>query len=106
MTLAPEFVSLCAEYFDALVRTLEMKNPVSAKIINDWVAEKTRGKILGIVSAEALRETATLITNAVYFKGKFHIPFQAEATRPRPFHLANGRQEQVPMMRKVGMGAQ
>jgi serine protease inhibitor len=106
MSLAPEFVSLCAEYFDALVQTLDMKNPASAKIINDWVSEKTRGKISAIVSGEALRETVTLITNAVYFKGKFHIPFQAEATRPRPFHLANGQQKQVPMMHKVGMGAQ
>jgi serine protease inhibitor len=106
LSLAPEFVNLCAEYFDALVQTLEMKNPASAKIINDWVSEKTREKISAIVSAEALRETATLITNAVYFKGKFHIPFGAEATRPKPFHLANGQQKQVPMMHKVGMGAQ
>jgi|HubBroStandDraft_6_1064221.scaffolds.fasta_scaffold16853_3 serpin B len=106
MTLAPEFVSLCAEYFDALVQTLAMKNPASAKIINDWVSEKTRGKIPSIVSAQALQETTTLITNAVYFKGKFHLPFPEEATRPRPFHLANGQQKQVPMMHKVGMGAQ
>ncbi len=106
LSLAPEFASLCAEYFDALVQTLEMKNPASAKIINDWVSEKTRGKIPSIVSGEALREAATLITNAVYFKGKFHIPFGAEATRPRPFHLANGQQKQVLMMHKVGMGAQ
>jgi serpin B len=106
MTLAPEFVDLCAEYFDALVRTLDMKNPASAKIINDWVSKKTRGKIPSIVSAQALQETTTLITNAVYFKGKFQIPFRAEATRPRPFHLSNGREKQVSMMNKVGMGAQ
>lgn len=106
ISLAPEFVSLCAEYFDALVQTLEMKNPASAKIINGWVSEKTRGKISAIVSADALREAATLITNAVYFKGEFHIPFAAEATRPSPFHLANGQQKQVPMMHKVGKGAQ
>ncbi len=106
ISLAPEFVSLCSEYFEALVQTLEMKNPASAKIINDWVSEKTRGKIPEIVSGESLREAATLITNAVYFKGKFHIPFREEATRPRPFHLANGQQKQVPMMHKVGMGAQ
>ena len=106
MTLAPEFVSLCAEYFDALVRTLELKNPASATVINDWVSEKTRGKIPSIVSAQALQETTTLITNAVYFKGRFQIPFRAEATRPGPFHLANGLQKQVSMMHKVGMGAQ
>ncbi len=106
MTLAPEFVSLCAEYFDALVRILELKNPASAKIINDWVTEKTHGKIPSIVSPQALQETTALITNAVYFKGKFQISFRAEETRPRPFHLADGQQRQVPMMHKVGMGAQ
>jgi serpin B len=106
MALVPEFVGLCAEYFDALVRTLDMNNPASAKIINDWVSEKTRGKIPSIVSAQALQDTSTLITNAVYFKGRFQIPFRAEATRPRPFHLANGREKQVSMMHKVGMGAQ
>ncbi len=106
MTLAPEFVGICAEYFDALVRTLNMKNPASAKIINDWVSEKTRGKIPSIVSAQALQDTTTLITNAVYFKGKFQIPFRTEATRLKPFHLANGQEKQVPMMHKTGMGAQ
>jgi serine protease inhibitor len=106
MTLTPEFVGVCAEYFDALVRSLDMKDPDSARIINDWASEKTRGKIPSIVSAPSLHDTTTLITNAVYFKGKFQIPFRVEATRPRPFHLANGREKQISMMHKTGMGAQ
>lgn len=104
--LAPEFVRLCGEFFDAAARTLNMKDPASAAIINNWVAEKTRGKIPVMVDAMSLAAMTSVITNAVYFKGKFQFPFRKEATQPKAFHLANGREKQVPMMRKTGAGAQ
>lgn len=103
IALAPNFVNLCSECFHAVAETLDMKNPASAGAINKWAAEKTRGKISTIVSAESIAATATLIANAVYFKGKFLFPFRKEATQPRPFHLALGREKLVPMMQKTGM---
>lgn len=100
--LAPEFVALCAECFDAVARTLDMKSPASAEVINRWIAEKTQGKILQIVDARSLATTTTVITNAVYFKGKFLIPFPRETTQPKAFHLADGREKLVPMMHDTG----
>jgi serpin B len=104
--LAPEFVGLCSEFFDAVAQTLNMKDPASAAVINNWIAEKTRGKISAMVDPMSLAAMTSVITNAVYFKGRFQFPFRKEATQPKPFHLANGRVKQVLMMHKTGAGAQ
>jgi serine protease inhibitor len=103
--LAAEFVSTCELYFGAAARTLNMSDPTSAALINQWVSEKTRGKITGIVSAEALSATAAMLTNAVYFKGKFLKRFEKELTKEEPFYLANGKTKQVPMMHKAGIAS-
>jgi serine protease inhibitor len=105
LSLASEFVATCEEYFGATVRPLGSDPYASAKMINDWVADKTRGRIPSIVGPAALSAEAVLLTNAVYFKGKFSRPFRKEATRPEPFYLAGGDKKQVPMMRQAGMKA-
>ena len=99
-TIAPEFARVCQEVYDAAVRAVDLNEPSAALAINQWVAEKTRGKIPHIVTPEATANLAAVITNAVYFKGKFCDPFKKEATQPKPFHLANGGEKLVPMMRQ------
>jgi len=68
--------------------------------INEWVAQKTRGKIPQIVTPGAIAGSPAVITNAVYFKGKFRDPFRSEETEPKTFHLAGGHDKLVPMMRR------
>jgi serpin B len=53
------------------------------------------------VAPNRIVDLPTVLTNAVYFKGKFRIPFPREATRPKAFYLADGRERVVPMMRSV-----
>ncbi len=102
-TIAPEFARVCEEVYEAAVRALELNEPSAAMAINQWVAEKTRGKIPNIVTPKATEDLAAVITNAVYFKGKFRHPFKKEATQPKPFHLPNGSEKLVPMMRQRGL---
>jgi len=99
-TIAPEFVRVCQEIYDAVVRTLDLNEPSAAVAINEWVAEKTRGKIPQIVTAGSIAGSPAVITNAVYFKGKFRDPFRSEETEPKTFHLAGGHDKLVPMMRR------
>lgn len=102
-TIAPEFVRVCQQIYEAAVHNLDLKQPSAAAAINEWVAEKTRGRIPGIVSPDAIADSPSIVTNAVYFKGKFAIPFLKEATRPRTFYLAYGREKLVPMMQQSGL---
>ncbi len=98
-TIEPKFVELCQEIYGATARTLDLNQPSSATIINEWVSEKTRGKIPRIVSPDSLAHAIAILTNAVYFKGKFRIPFRRKATEPKPFYLVDGKKKVVQMMR-------
>ena len=102
-TISPDFVRVCQTIYEATTKTLDLSNPSSASAINDWVSEKTRGKISNIVTPGNIADAIAVLTNAVYFKGKFCIPFEKEETQPRPFYLADGREKMVPMMRNYGL---
>ncbi|MBN2582690.1 MAG: serpin family protein [Planctomycetes bacterium] len=76
--------------------------------INTWAEEKTRGKIKDLIGPGVLNPlTRLVLTNAIYFKGKWEAPFKKESTREQPFRLAMAEKEksevrtvQVPMMRQ------
>ncbi len=102
-TISPDFVSVCQEIYDASAQAIDLSQPSSAATINAWVSDKTRGKIPTIVPPNGIAGLAAILTNALYFKGKFWTPFPKEATRPMAFHLADGREKVVPMMRISGL---
>ncbi len=99
-TIEPKFVRLCQEIYGAAAQTLALNQPSSAAVINNWVSEKTRGKIPNIVTPDSIAHAIAILTNAVYFKGKFRSPFQKEATEPKPFYLEDGSEKVVQMMRR------
>ncbi|XP_055549474.1 serine protease inhibitor 28Dc-like isoform X3 [Wyeomyia smithii] len=71
----------------------------SAAFINDWVRERTRGKIPEIVS-QLDSDTMLVIANTLFFKGEWDEPFLKDGTKARKF-FPNGPQEpgiDVPMM--------
>jgi serpin B len=69
--------------------------------VNRWAEEQTAGRIKGILQRENINErTRLVLTNAVYFKADWLLPFQAAQTRPRPFRPSAGGAVTVPMMRQ------
>jgi serpin B len=56
-----------------------------------------------MVSYGAMADMSAVLTNAIYFKGKFVRQFDDESTRPRPFHLVDGGKKRVPMMMEGGL---
>jgi serpin B len=71
----------------------------AAQTINAWVEQKTNGKIKDLISASALTPlTKLVLTNAVYFKGKWETPFKPESTQTAPFFLSAEKQADVPLM--------
>jgi serpin B len=98
MPLAAAFVQRCRDLYEADAITLEFLKPGAAEVINNWVRQKTRQKISNIVSPQIVAASKAILTNAVYFKGRWSDPFSKQATRDGTFHLVNGTQKTVPFM--------
>ncbi len=101
--LAPAFIEHSRRFYDAEVATADFSKPETADLINSWVKEKTQGKITNIVTPEVIAASRALLGNAAYFKGRWHDPFPKAETQNAPFHLADGKEKQVPMMRQSGL---
>jgi len=86
------FAGRARDYYDAEVREL-----TTAEAINDWVDEKTNGRIDEIVNAIPPNVVAYLI-NALYFKADWTHQFDEARTRDHPFHLPGGSTVRVPTM--------
>lgn len=102
-SVSPDFLKICREVYDATTQTLDLRQPSSARAINDWVSTKTGGKISNLVTSKEIAETTAILTNAVYFKAKFSVPFPKDATQPKLFSLIDGREKMVPMMHKASL---
>ncbi len=59
--------------------------------INEWVEEQTREKIKDLIGPGMLDPlTRLVLTNAIYFKGRWRSPFEKDATHPALFHMTAG----------------
>jgi serpin B len=67
--------------------------------INDWVAERTRGRIEDLLPSGSVSSlTRLVLTNAVYFDGQWKYQFDPEETRDAAFHISPGEHVQTPVM--------
>ena len=67
--------------------------------INDWVADQTNDKIPELLPPGSISAATRLVlTNAIYFKASWSIPFEPELTKDAQFNLLGGNQVNVPMM--------
>ncbi|HOQ05074.1 MAG TPA: serpin family protein [Anaerohalosphaeraceae bacterium] len=89
----------------------------AARTINQWVEKQTRERIKNLIPEGTLDTlTRLVVTNAVYFKGKWALPFDPQLTRTEWFTVSTytiqedgpkveTRRVQVPMMtRKDNFG--
>ncbi|NMG21559.1 serpin family protein [Brasilonema bromeliae] len=97
----PEFLQTNQEFYKAEVSNLDFSDPGSPAIINNWVKEKTSGKIDKIVE-EITPEQVLFLINAIYFKGSWTEKFDKNTTANYPFNLISGEQKQHPMMSQTG----
>ena len=101
LQLNPRYQSEVETYFDARASVLDFSSPASAQTINDWVSNKTNGRIDSIVQPPLAPAKAVLV-NAVYFKGKWADSFDKNATRDDNFTTGDGASVVVPMMSRSG----
>jgi serpin B len=70
--------------------------------INTWVERQTKNKIRELLPPGVIEaRTKLVLTNAIYFKGKWQEQFEKQATKDTPFHLSADKEVAVPMMHQV-----
>jgi serpin B len=92
--IVAEFLEINQKYYSATVDTI----PERGEVINQWVKEKTSGKIKNIVENGPLLDYILLLLNAIYFKANWEIPFKKEFTKEDIFYLSSERQKKHPIM--------
>ena len=92
------FAPLC---FETRFETVDFANDLegSRQYINDWAANVTHQTITELFSPGAIKPDSVLvIANAVYFKGLWSTPFEANRTTRAIFNLSPNKQRLVQMM--------
>ncbi len=93
-----DFMNVNQQYFDARTQELDFSSPAASATINDWVNQRTRGRIPSIVPEEIPQDLVMYLINAIYFKGAWTDQFDKSRTSKQPFHLAGGGTVSVDMM--------
>jgi serpin B len=99
-----EFLDVLAENYGAGLRILDFgASPERARVtINDWVSEQTGGRIKDLIPPGVIDATTRLIlTNAIYFNAAWEHAFEETMTGEGTFHLLDGDQVAVPMMKQT-----
>lgn len=95
--LNQEFAEDVRDSFSAEIASLDMSNPQSKDVINQWIENNTNGMIKDMLDAVD-PEAAMYLVNAVYFKADWKYRFDAENTKNAPFYTSPGQEVTVDMM--------
>ncbi|HUW99989.1 MAG: serpin family protein [Phycisphaerae bacterium] len=103
-TFLPDFLSLLETNYGAGLEQVDFAADTegSRKTINAWVEKQTRDKIQDLLKPGVLDATTRLVlTNAIYFKGKWADPFNKKATRDEEFFLTPEKKVTAPLMHRT-----
>jgi len=94
-----DFLRRNKDYYHADIKNMDITGDAGMKEINGWVARQTHDRITDLLKPGDLNATMKLVlTNAIYFKGAWSLPFDKADTRNDAFTLPDGTTKQVPMM--------
>ena len=91
------FLQTNANYYNSGALSLDFNDKSSIDVINNWVKQHTENKIDKMVY-KIDDEDVMFLINAVYFNGKWQTAFNAADNHIAPFHLENGKTENVTFM--------
>jgi len=94
------FKQVNQQYYDAEIRNVDFNQSATVQTINNWVNNKTHGKIPKIFE-NIPSLTRLILCNALYFKGYWTTPFAKELTTDAVFHAATGSEQMTPTMRNT-----
>lgn len=98
------FLQALEKYYRATAKIVDFEGDLKNSIrrINSWIEEKTQGKIKDMLSEGDINGlTRLIVTNAIYFKGKWSISFDPSRTKKDVFHLDEVRTVEIDMMNQT-----
>lgn len=99
-----EFLDLTQTHYRAGLNSVDFvrSTETARQTINGWVEKETRKRIKELIQRGILtKDTALVLTNAIYFKGDWACQFDKKGTRTAPFLLLTGKKIPVPMMHQT-----
>jgi serpin B len=98
VTPRPAYLDLLARDYGSGVGVVDFTAQTEAlSTINGWVSQETRGTIPKLLTSLP-PNTGAVLTNALYFKGRWANAFTVGATMDAPFTLPSGAKTTVKMM--------
>ncbi|MCW5832605.1 MAG: serpin family protein [Labilithrix sp.] len=96
----PAFAKTAETSFGAAPARVDYaKSEDARRTINAWVAEKTKDKIPDLLPQGSVdARTRLVVTNAIWFKGRWEFPFRKASTKDEPFKLDGKKSVTVPLM--------
>jgi len=92
-----DFLDLNQTYFDAEIAALDFNSPDAVTTINNWVDQKTNGKISKVIDG-INPLTMMYLINAIYFKGDWTYRFDEDGTHESTFITTDGSSINCNMM--------
>jgi serpin B len=97
----PEFLKVTRTNYGAELGQVDFRSDLeqARQTINRWVDDNTGQNIKNLIpSADALIGARLVLTNAVYFKGRWFQPFDKSRTREGDFQVSSNRKIKVSIM--------
>ncbi len=101
LTPTKSYVDTVQRYYGGQVTNLDFESrpDLSRLIINKKIAQHTNQLIPELLPKGSITPiTVTVLTNAVYFKGDWQVPFKVQSTTEQPFYNPMGTSTSVKMM--------
>lgn len=100
--LQPDFEQTLRTIYHAPLTPVDFHMPEQARQeINAWTAHETNDKIQELFPRGSIEATLRLVlTSAIYFYGKWLVPFDRQNTRPEPFQVDGGRTVEAKFMHR------
>ncbi|XP_044398457.1 putative serpin-Z8 [Triticum aestivum] len=99
--LKPAFRDAVVGRYRAEASSVDFRNDLKQAVrqIDAWAAAATGNLIQSAVPPGAVhRKTRLVLANAIYFRGKWDVPFYESSTKNRPFYRQDGTAVDVPFM--------
>lgn len=94
------FIDILTNYYNAESRSFDISDPTAPDKINLWVENKTNNLIKKMIS-QLDDNTVMILINAIYFKGKWKMEFDASKTLTQPFYKSDGSTADAQMMKQT-----
>ncbi|MBU2025989.1 hypothetical protein KJ912_04635, partial [Patescibacteria group bacterium] len=88
-----------AAYYLAHIANLDFTQPEASKTINDWISNRTAGKIPNALPGQIDAATIAYLINTAYFNGVWQYQFDPQQISMRDFYKQDGSRSPTQSMR-------